>query len=159
MGYGGGDAAPMVLTPKEWGPHFWFTFYTVAIAGPEKPSKAEQDAWAQFTRSFAQILPCGVCKSHFKEILEAFPPEKYAEGGRDKWIEWVLAAHNTVRDRQKKKGVAPSDVRFIIGGMVDRQQGFFGHGALASIAGLAGIALAVALVYYFVIFLSRKKRQ
>lgn len=122
--FGMGDGEAMVLTPKDWGPHYWFVFYTTAIAAPEKPSEDEQKAFVGFAESFQFILPCSICKNHYKEILKTHPPSQAAPKGREGWIEWVLLAHNSVRARQQKTQVTHQDVRHILGGMVHRQQDY-----------------------------------
>ena len=136
-----------VLTPKDWGPHYWFMFYTTAIAAPEKPSEAEQQAWIALTGAFEQLLPCSVCKGHYKEILKTHPPAKAAPGGRDAWLAWVLAAHNAVRQRQHKAPVTHQDVRHILGGMARRQQNYDRVFWAAAIGGGAAAILAAVLLY------------
>lgn len=91
-----------------WGPGAWDFLHTVAFAFPEKPRQKDKIAAKNFVESFACILPCSVCKTHFKENIKKLPINVET---RDKFFEWTVELHNLVNLQLGKPEWKVEDVR------------------------------------------------
>lgn len=73
------------MAPSTWGFYFWGTLHLACLhktIGPE------------FIIAFADALPCPACRTHFKELIVDFPPEKAED-----LFEWSVMVHNEVNRR------------------------------------------------------------
>lgn len=68
-----------VARRQDWGPDAWKRLHTA------------KDADASWLRSFTANVPCGECKTHWREVLAAHPPV-YGDG----WFDWTVVAHNVI---------------------------------------------------------------
>lgn len=85
--------------PKIWGSSFWIVMRKIGDKYPvANPSQEVQAASALFFESLAELLPCGTCRSHYKDLLKRFPVSQ-ANGNREslmKWIETIKSEVDTV---------------------------------------------------------------
>jgi hypothetical protein len=98
----------MHLPPEVWGPIFWCTLHIVSLAYPDEPSYSEKRAAKEYFNSLAHLLPCPVCRTHFREILQGLPVENWLDN-RKSLIEWVWMAHNQVNKRLGKAEITQAD--------------------------------------------------
>ena len=91
----------MHIPPEVWGPIFWATLHITSMAYPDSPSYTEKRAAKEFFNALPHLLPCPVCREHFKEILKAMPVETWLDN-RTTLTEWVWMAHNRVNERLGK---------------------------------------------------------
>ena len=63
----------MNLPPTVWGPFFWLTIHITALAYPTNPSYTDKRAAKHFFESLANLLPCPVCREHYKQHLTKKP--------------------------------------------------------------------------------------
>ena len=98
----------MHLPPDIWGPMFWGAFHIISLAYPDDPTYSEKRAAKEFFNSLAHLLPCPVCRSHFREILQVSPVETWLDN-RKSLVEWVWMAHNQVNEKLGKPVVSMAD--------------------------------------------------
>ena len=85
----------MHIPPEIWGPMFWGTLHIISLAYPENPTYSEKRAAKDLFNSLAHLLPCPVCRSHYRDIVQRDPVENWLDN-RKSLIEWVWATHNRV---------------------------------------------------------------
>lgn len=85
-----------------WGPPFWFTLHTISINYPEKPTYIERQQHLLFFESLKTILPCSICRDHYKNFLVDQPISPYLDN-RDSLKKWILDCHNNVNKLNNKK--------------------------------------------------------
>ena len=85
--------------PSSWGPNFWRTFHLVTMSFPDPPTMDDAVRYKQYFQSFAHILPCISCRTHFSEMMEQYPaPVK----SRNEMMQWGVDMHNRVNYRLQK---------------------------------------------------------
>lgn len=89
----------------EWGPHLWTVLHTMAEqAGKYVLQMDEIRAWIHVLRLTEGILPCAMCRAHYKKWRLSHPLEEFliyrGEDFREKLREWIWGLHDSVnRDR------------------------------------------------------------
>ena len=83
------------MGPDVWGPIFWTTMHIASLGYSQSPSKEEQEAATMFYRSLTEMIPCPICKVHYKQHLKESPIESVV-GSRDTLVYWVFVVHNKV---------------------------------------------------------------
>ena len=73
--------------------------HTVMARVPDEPSADESEALRAYIHLFQRLYPCGECASHFREILDKFPPQV---SSRSTAAAWACHAHNEVNKSLKK---------------------------------------------------------
>jgi len=89
------------MPPEVWGPIFWATMHIAAMGFADEPSYAEKRAAKEFYSAMVYMLPCPICRDHFKEILTALPVDTWLDN-RTSLSEWVWMVHNQVNQRLQK---------------------------------------------------------
>ena len=98
----------MHLPPEIWGPLFWSTMHIISLAYPDDPTYSEKRAAKELFNAMAHLLPCPVCRSHYKDILQMSPVETWLDD-RKSLIEWVWATHNKVNVKLGKPEITLSE--------------------------------------------------
>lgn len=62
------------MPPTIWGPFFWNTIHIMTLAYPKEPDEQTQQAAKNFFYSLQYLLPCAICKEHYKKHIEENPP-------------------------------------------------------------------------------------
>lgn len=109
----------MHLPPEVWGPVFWCTLHIVSLAYPNEPTYAEKRAAKDFFNSFTQLLPCPVCKEHFREVIALLPVDTWLDN-RASITEWVWMLHNRVNARLGKREITMAEFHEAYKQMADR---------------------------------------
>ena len=91
----------MHLPPEIWGPIFWSTLHITSLAYPDAPNYAEKRAAKEFFNALAHLLPCPVCRTHFRDILQSAPIDSSLDD-RASLVDWVWKAHNAVNKKLGK---------------------------------------------------------
>jgi hypothetical protein len=86
----------------------WSTLHIISLAYPDEPTYAEKRSAKEFFNSLAHLLPCPVCRSHFREILQGSPVDSWLDN-RTLLTEWVWKAHNAVNVKLGKPEVSLVD--------------------------------------------------
>ena len=84
---------PLGMSPAVWGPIFWSTMHIVSLGYSNTPTEEEQRAATQFYESLAYVIPCPICKDHYRHFLQEMPP---TVNNRDALVAWVFTIHNKV---------------------------------------------------------------
>lgn len=87
------------LALAQWGPVGWKFLHACTFAYPETPDPARQRQMRAFWDSLPDVLPCGLCGSHLREMLRRSPPPLHS---RDELSRWCVDRHNEVNLRLGK---------------------------------------------------------
>jgi len=85
----------MLFPPSVWGPFFWHTIHIVAIGYPKNPTYIDKKCAKEFYESLAYLIPCSVCRTHYKEHISSHPLTPFLDSRTD-LIKWTVDIHNTV---------------------------------------------------------------
>ena len=85
----------MLFPPNVWGPFFWHTIHIVAIGYPKNPTYIDKKCAKDFYESLTYLLPCSVCRNHYKEHITANPLTPFLDSRTD-LIKWTVDIHNSV---------------------------------------------------------------
>lgn len=92
---GSGGRTDIRMPPDVWGPIFWHAMHIVSLAYPVHPSEEDKAGARAFFESLTKVLPCPVCREHYKEQL-AKSPVSDALNSKGDLILWVWDIHNEV---------------------------------------------------------------
>ena len=85
-----------------WGPPFWFTLHTISLNYPTNPSYVVRQQHLLFFESLKTILPCSICRNHYKDFLKNQPIAPFLDN-KQSLKRWVLDCHNNVNKLNNKK--------------------------------------------------------
>ena len=85
----------MHFPPSVWGPFFWHTIHIVAMGYPKTPTYTDKKCAKEFYESLAYLLPCAVCREHYREHLSKHPITTFLDSRTD-LIKWTIMIHNHV---------------------------------------------------------------
>ena len=85
----------MIFPPSVWGPFFWHTIHIVAIGYPKNPTYIDKKCAKEFYESLAYLIPCSVCRTHYKEHITSNPLTPFLDSRTD-LIKWTIDIHNSV---------------------------------------------------------------
>ena len=98
----------MRFPPSVWGPMFWHTIHVVALSYPSNPNYAQKRAAKEFYESMAELIPCPMCREHYKEHLKKLPLSPHLDR-RDDLFRWTVQLHNEVNVMLKKPAVSEAE--------------------------------------------------
>jgi hypothetical protein len=99
------------MKPTIWGPRYWFVIHVATFRYPENPSQNDKDNMRNFVYSLANgILPCPVCRYHFKKYLEN-PDNNFEEAlkNNSNIVKFFWNLHNDVNKRTNKPELSFND--------------------------------------------------
>jgi len=85
----------MQFPPIVWGPFFWHTIHIIAIGYAKNPTYTDKKCAKEFYESLAYLIPCPVCREHYKEHLVSSPISTFLDSRTD-LIKWTIDIHNKV---------------------------------------------------------------
>ena len=85
----------MQFPPSVWGPFFWHTIHIVALGYSKNPTYTDKKCAKEFCESLAFLLPCSICREHYKEYLQEKPISTFLDSRTD-LIKWTIQIHNKV---------------------------------------------------------------
>lgn len=85
----------MQFPPSVWGPFFWHTIHIVALGYSKNPTYTDKKCAKEFYESLAFLLPCSICREHYKEYLQEKPISTFLDSRTD-LIKWTVQIHNKV---------------------------------------------------------------
>jgi hypothetical protein len=91
----------MLFPPSVWGPFFWHTIHIVALGYPKNPTYTDKKCAKEFYESLAYLLPCNICRQHYKEHLIKNPLTPFLDSRTD-LIKWTVEIHNGVNKMLEK---------------------------------------------------------
>lgn len=83
------------MPPDVWGPIFWNTMHIVSLGYPAEPTEADKAGARAFFESLTVVLPCPVCREHYKQQLTKSSLDE-AVKSKGQLIFWVWETHNAV---------------------------------------------------------------
>jgi hypothetical protein len=89
--------------PDIWGPHGWKFIHYITLGYPANPTNKDKENYYEFFMQLANVIPCSVCESHFKEHLQITPLDDDALSSRENLMAWGITMHNHVNARNSKK--------------------------------------------------------
>ena len=92
--------------PDAWGPHAWKFLHYVSLGYPDKPTKEDKEKYKSFFLLLQDVLPCAICREHFKDNYSKLPLTDDILSSRDKLIKWVIDLHNIVNEMKNKPTVS-----------------------------------------------------
>jgi len=93
----------MIITPEIWGPYGWKFIHMTALAYPIKPSEEDKLYYFNFFMSLSNILPCHLCRDHYKQNLLKYPLNDDILLSRETLVKWTVDMHNEVNIANNKK--------------------------------------------------------
>ena len=90
------------LGPDSWGPHAWKFIHIVALAYPIVPTTEEQLTYKHFFTIIGDIIPCNICREHYKQHLKNNPITDDILSTRKKLLHWTIDIHNEVNKLNNK---------------------------------------------------------
>jgi hypothetical protein len=87
---------------------FWHTIHVVALSYPSNPNYAQKRAAKEFYESMAELIPCPMCREHYKEHLKKLPLSPHLDR-RDDLFRWTVQLHNEVNVMLKKPIVTETE--------------------------------------------------
>lgn len=74
---------------------FWHTIHIVALGYPKSPTYTDKKCAKEFYESLAYLLPCSICREHYREHLKNKPIATYLDS-REDLLKWTVTIHNHV---------------------------------------------------------------
>lgn len=85
----------MQFPPSVWGPFFWHTIHIVALGYSKNPTYTDKRCAKEFYESLAFLIPCPICREHYKEHIVSSPINTFLDSRTD-LIKWTIDIHNKV---------------------------------------------------------------
>mgnify|MGYP003955750091 CR=1 FL=1 len=95
------------MEAKIWGPHAWIFLHSITMAYPENPTEQDKSNFRTFFSSIQDILPCSICKTHYKQHLTENPIQL---SNRKELVNWLINIHNSVNKLNNKKQYSYNEV-------------------------------------------------
>ena len=90
------------MNPEVWGPPAWTFLHSITINYPHNPTQEEKTQYFNFFDNLKNVLPCCICKEHYKRYLEEYPLLDNIDS-KDKLIRWLINIHNKINVMNGKK--------------------------------------------------------
>lgn len=85
------------FSPKIWGPHYWFTLFTIALCYPISPTAVTKKKYYEFIHNLPLFLPIPEYGNTFSSLIDKYPVSPYLDS-RESFIQWVHFIHNRVNE-------------------------------------------------------------
>ena len=85
-----------------WGPKYWFTLHTMTFEFPQNPTYNDRKIYYNLFTSLQYLLPCSVCRQHYKKNLRELPLENNLYS-RKSIVYWLIDIHNKVNVETGKR--------------------------------------------------------
>jgi FAD-linked sulfhydryl oxidase len=87
------------MDPNIWGTHAWLFLHTITLNYPDKPTKFDMDNYKKFFENLGEVIPCEVCKAHYKKNIKMNPIQLESKESLAKWLHHI---HNLVNVKNHK---------------------------------------------------------
>jgi hypothetical protein len=81
----------------------------VALGYPKNPNYTEKKCAKEFYESLAYLIPCSICREHYKNHLISHPLTPYLDSRKD-LLKWTIDIHNSVNKMLNKPEWTEVDV-------------------------------------------------
>ena len=99
----------MHLPPIVWGPFFWHTMHIVALGYAKHPTYTDKKCAKEFYESLTFLIPCSVCREHYKEHFINSPITPFLDSKED-LLKWTIDIHNKVNKLLNKSQWTEAEV-------------------------------------------------
>jgi hypothetical protein len=107
-------AEPLGLAREAWGPRFWKILHTLAeTSGSQRQvilNNDEADAWIILLKAQQFVMPCALCKDHYKQwrLSHSTEPVRKLSGEdrKDFLRRWLWGCHDRVNQTNNKESVS-----------------------------------------------------
>ncbi|QHR78533.1 Ervl-Alr family protein [Lymphocystis disease virus 4] len=89
------------FAPSEFGPNLWYTLHTAAASASDPLLPSEKEEWRAVLKGLPALIPCSVCKKHYKETLIGVDLKKVVNTKKS-LFNFLTDIHNTVNIRTDK---------------------------------------------------------
>lgn len=98
------------INNKIWGPIYWRMFHYVTLTYPIKPQEDNKMFIKHFfTKIIPNILPCPLCRNHYRENLNINPLTNDILEIKLKLVIWLINMHNYVNKQLNKQEMTIED--------------------------------------------------
>ena len=98
------------INNKLWGPVYWRMFHYMTLSYPIKPKEENKNIVKNFfTEIVPNILPCPICRNHYKENLKLNPLNDDILELKLKLVIWLINMHNYVNKQLGKNEISIED--------------------------------------------------
>tara|TARA_B100000767_G_scaffold268195_1_gene288064 strand:+ start:424 stop:819 length:396 start_codon:yes stop_codon:yes gene_type:complete len=87
------------MDPNIWGSHAWLFLHTITLNYPENPTKFDKEHYKNFFENLSHVIPCDVCRSHYKQNIRKHPIQLESKESLAKWLHNI---HNLVNVKNNK---------------------------------------------------------
>ena len=84
-----------MTTTKDWGPKLWYSLHIITFNYPDTPTIIDKQNFETFFTSLQYVIPCSLCRQHYKEHLEKNPIRPHLEN-KIALSKWLVEIHNQV---------------------------------------------------------------
>ena len=84
-----------MTTTKDWGPKLWYSLHIITFNYPDTPTIIDKQNFETFFTSLQYVIPCSLCRQHYKEHLEKNPIRPHLEN-KIVLSKWLVEIHNQV---------------------------------------------------------------
>lgn len=96
-----------------WGPPMWLTLTVIALGYPANPTYTDKRAAKEFIESLVHLIPCSICRDHYRQHLQANPISPSLDSRKD-FFQWVVKLHNIVNKTLGKPEMTEVEVLYYI---------------------------------------------
>ena len=110
-----------------FGPCTWKAMHSVAFSyarDPFSPTPQEHKAAIDFFGSMGELIPCHMCRKHYKDYIKDHP---IRADNRNELAKWTFDLHNAVNARTGKPQLSYDEVKKMYTGYDSKLHGELGH--------------------------------
>lgn len=85
-----------------WGKNMWRSIHYICLGYPSNPTIDDKQKYAEFLTNLQYVLPCILCREHFRDELQNYPLTDNVMRTRDSLLSWSILVHNSVNRRLGK---------------------------------------------------------
>ncbi len=89
------------INPNIWGPKFWYTWHSVALGYPDKPTKLDKENYKNFYIYFSYVLPCEACSEDSYSRIKSVDWDNVLIS-RENLVKWTYNYHNDINLKLEK---------------------------------------------------------
>ncbi len=100
-----------ILGKKIWGPKAWHLLHSFSLhnSNLNEFNKEKKHEYYLFYKTFIYMIPCKICRLHYKDMFEFHEPLIEKEITKKSLSKWVWKIHNKVNGRLGKKEISYED--------------------------------------------------
>ena len=87
------------MDPNIWGSQAWLFLHTITLNYPDNPSKFDKENFKNFFENLSHVIPCDVCREHYKKNIRKYPIQLDSKESLTKWLHMI---HNLVNVKNNK---------------------------------------------------------